>query len=94
MTGTGRRTYLVECFAPGIEPPSVEAAARRARASAAALQAEGRDVNYVNAILVCDDEVIFHVFTAEGPEAVREASVRAQVPFERIVEAATIGAPA
>jgi hypothetical protein len=88
---TASRTFLVECYAPGIRPPTAEAAAGRARASAAALRDEGRDVEYVNTIFVRDDEVVFHVFTAAGPDAVREASVRAEVPFERIVEAVTIG---
>jgi hypothetical protein len=91
MTATGTSTYLVECYVPGIEAPAVEAAAGRARASATALRDEGRQVEYSGAILVRDDEVVFHLFAAEDPAAVRDASVRARVPFERIVEAVAIG---
>jgi hypothetical protein len=86
------RTYLVECYSPGIDRGGVESAAGRARASATALRNEGRGVEYTGAILVSEDEVVLHVFAADGPAAVREASVRAQVPFERIVEAVTIAA--
>jgi hypothetical protein len=86
VTASGTRTYLVECYAPGIEQRAVEAAAGRARAAAAELRSEGRHVAYVNSMLVCEDEVVFHLFAADGPAAVHDASVRAGVAFERVVE--------
>lgn len=79
------RTYLVECYAPGIEPQAVQEAAVRARAAAAELRDEGRQVEYVNGMLVCEDEIVFHLFTADDPGSVRDASVRAGVGFERIL---------
>lgn len=90
---TATRTYLVECYTPGVEQHTIEATARRARVAAVGLQAEGHNIQYVNAVLVPDDEVVFHVFASDDPEAVREASVRAEVPFERIVESVAVGEP-
>lgn len=87
------RTYLVECYVPGIDKRTIEAAAERARAAALALRGEGVDVQYVNAILVPDDDVVFHVFSGQGPEMVAEASLRAEIPFERIVESVAVADP-
>ena len=91
MTANGSRTYLVECYVPGVDALAVEAAAGRARASATALRDEGRQVDYAGAILVRDDEVVFHLFAADDPADVREASVRARVPLARVVETVAIG---
>lgn len=81
-----RHTYLVECYAPGIEPNAVEATAVRARAVTAELRRTGADVTYRSAILVPEDEVVFHVFEACDDRSVHEASVAAAMAFERIVE--------
>ncbi len=91
MPGIGRRTYLVECYVPGARSEAVQAAVARACAAAAELRGEGRDVEHVSAIHVPGDEVAFHVFEAEDEDAVREASARSAVPYERIVESITLG---
>jgi hypothetical protein len=85
------RTYLLECYKPGLERAEVESASGRALAAAANLRAEGTKVEYVGAILVPEDEVVFHVFAAESADAVREASVRASVEYERVVESVAVG---
>jgi hypothetical protein len=85
------RTYLVECYKPGLERMEVESATARALAVSAELREEGRKVDYVGAILVPGDEVVFHVFAAECAGAVREASVRASVEYERVVESVAVG---
>ena len=85
------RTYLLECYKPGLERAEVESVIDRARAAAANLCEEGRKVEYVGAILVPEDEVVFHVFAAESADAVREASVRASVEYERLVESIAVG---
>jgi hypothetical protein len=90
MMVEAKHTYFVECYAPGIEPSDVEAAARRARVATDELRRTGTDVTYLNAILVPDDEVVFHVFEACDQGAVHEASVRAAMPFERIVESVAV----
>jgi hypothetical protein len=90
-TGATRRTYLVECYAPGIEQPAVEAAAARAESAVASLRAGGGAIEYLGAWLVASDEVVFHSFRAEGPELVHAASTSAALAFERIVESVGIG---
>ena len=84
-------TYLVECYSPGVRCQEVETAAARALAATAALQREGLAVEYVGALFVPVDEVVFHVFSSATAEAVREASVRAEVSFERVVESVAVG---
>ena len=81
-----RRSYLVECYAPGIARTDVEAAGTRARAACRALNATGVSITYERALLVPGDEAVFHVFSSDAIEAVREASVEAGLVFARIVE--------
>ena len=85
------RTYLLECYKPGLERAEVESATDRALAASADLREEGRKVEYVGAILVPEDEVVFHVFAAESAATVREVSVRASVEYERVVESIAVG---
>lgn len=90
---TTSHTYLVECYSPGVERADVESAGERAVAVSAELRNEGCAVEYVGAILVPGDEVVFYVFASSCPGAVREASVRAAVPFERVVESVAVDRP-
>jgi hypothetical protein len=85
------RTYVVECYSPAIDRQAVESSARRARAAAAELQCRGRRVEYVGALFVPGDEVVFYLFAASSLGPVREASRRAGVEFERVSESIPIG---
>jgi hypothetical protein len=85
-------TYLVECYSPGILREEVESAAVRALGASAQLRGEGLTVEYVGALLVPADEVVFHVFASTSAGAVREASSRAAVRFDRVVESVALGA--
>jgi hypothetical protein len=87
----GGRTFLVECYKPGLDQAEVESAAERVAAASAELRAEGRDVEYVGAILVPADEAVFHVFAAACAGTVREASLRSSVQHERVVEWVAVG---
>jgi len=87
---TESRTYLVECYSPGLRRDDVESSGERAVAASAELRNEGRGIEYVGAIFVPADELVFYVFASASPEAVREASVRAAVQFERVVESVTV----
>jgi hypothetical protein len=82
----GEGAYLVECYSPGVRTDDVESAARRAVAACEQLRTEGALVEYERAILVPGDEVVLHLFTSDSAAAVREASERAALPFERILE--------
>jgi hypothetical protein len=80
-------TYLVEWYAPDVARAEVEAAAARISASVADPESEGQAIAYIGALLVPHDEMVFHLFTASSEAAVRDASLRAAVVFDRVVEA-------
>jgi hypothetical protein len=85
--------YMAECFWPDVREASVEHAAQRIRQSAAELTRAGSDVELTSTILLPGDEVVFYLFN--GPaEAVREVCERAQVAFERVIEAVERRQPA
>jgi hypothetical protein len=93
MTATAPRTFFAECYVPGLRSTDVEKSVGLARAAAAELRDEGREVAYVRAIHVPDDEVVFHVFEASDGAVAREAARRSGLPFERVVESVSIGGP-
>ena len=78
--------YVAECFWPGVGEADLRALDEHARASASALEAEGRQVRYLGSLLMRTDEVVLCLFAGDA-DAVRIAAERAEVPFERIVEA-------
>jgi hypothetical protein len=85
------RSYLVECYWPGVSEDTLVRTARRARKAASELRRQGGDVALLSSILVPADETVFCLF--EGCEAdVRAASVQAGVPFERVLESLRIDA--
>jgi hypothetical protein len=87
----GTRTYLAECYLPGIDREAVVSCGQRASAAATELQREGIQVEYLGALLVPCDEVVFHLFASRHPGAVREASRRARLEFERVLESLPVG---
>ena len=87
-----RRTFFLECYAPDIARRDVEAVGRRAAAAAARLRDEGRSIEYVRALLVPGDDVVFHVFRSDAIDTVREAGERAAIEFERVVESVAVEA--
>ena len=82
---------MVECYSPAIDRQAVESSGHRAMAAAAELRSRGRPVDYVGALLVPGDEVVFHIFAATSSAAVRNASLRAGLEFERVLESIPIG---
>jgi hypothetical protein len=85
MAQTGR-TFLVECYRPGLAEADVAAAGERARRVAEAFRADGRDVAYLGALFVAADEAVFHQFHASDASVVVDASQMAGLSFERVVE--------
>lgn len=84
------RTFMVECYAPGIQAAEVAADGDRARAAAEAMRRDGRRIEYVRGLLLPLDEVVFHLFLAQDAGLVREAVLRAAVTCERIVESIVV----
>ncbi|MGH3071993.1 MAG: nickel-binding protein [Gaiellaceae bacterium] len=79
--------YLVEVYQPRLSESDVAAISARARGAAEELTREGIPVGYLRSIFVPGDESCFHLFEASSLEAVAEASRRARIEPERIVEA-------
>ena len=87
-----KRTYLVECYSPGVDRTEVEATAERALEASAELRRDGRAVEYAGAIVIPADEVIFYVFASATPAAVSEASESAALPLARVLEGVSLRA--
>ncbi|HEX8024829.1 MAG TPA: hypothetical protein VF484_01360 [Candidatus Limnocylindrales bacterium] len=88
-----RRTWLVECYGPGIGEASVAAAGDRARAAVEIERAGGAEIDYLGALVMPTDEAVFHAFAAPDQARVAEASTRAGLHYERIVESVAVQAP-
>ena len=82
--------YLVELYLPRRDEAALADAAMRARAASDQVANEGRHVRYLRTIFVPQDEICFHLYEAQAAEAVGEASLRAQIAYDRIVRAVSI----
>lgn len=90
MSGSDeRKSYLVECYWPGVSEEKLAAVVAGAQAAARELRQSGRKLRFRGSILVPADETVFCFF--DGNEAdVRAASKRAGIPFERVIESRRI----
>jgi len=87
MPETRAREYVAECFWPDVQERDLEALDARVTRVVARVEGEGEPVRYLGSLLMRSDEVVLCFF--QGSErAVRKAAEDAQVPFERLVEAA------
>jgi len=85
MSGSeGSRSFLVECYWPGVSEEKLADAVGRVREAAAALRREGRGVQFLGSILVPTDETVFCLFVG-AEEDVRTVSEQADMPFERVL---------
>jgi hypothetical protein len=80
--------FLVESYLP---VPGAEGQAEvtaRARAAADELAREGARLRHLDCIFVPEDEMCLLLYEADSPELAREASLRAGIECERVLEAA------
>ena len=80
-------SYVVETYVPRGRDAELAATAGRARDAALRLAAEGRRIRFLRSTFLPTDELCFLVFEAESPSVVGEATERAAIEFERIIEA-------
>jgi hypothetical protein len=73
--------YLVESYLPAT------AAAREQSSRACRIAGNADDVRYLRTTFVPGDEIGYHLFEAPSPALVERAIRRAELPYERIVEA-------
>ena len=79
--------YMVERYLPGITTEQLAAAAARAKGTTAQMTQEGTPVRYLRSTFLPGEEKCYCLFESPSQEAVKVANERAQIPFERIVEA-------
>ncbi len=88
---TPKPVFMVECYAAASGADASAAVVDRVRAACADLRTAEADVAYLGALVVPDDELAFHVFTATNADDVLEVSRRAGLRVERVMESVAIG---
>ena len=88
------KTWVVECYVPGVDDAAVQRAADQTAAAVRGFcQAIGTttaDLEYLGALLMAVDEVVLHAFRATDVDVVRRVSTAADLPFARIVESVEV----
>lgn len=79
--------YLVERDLPGVTMEQLAAAQKKAIQMGIELTKEGKQVRYIRSTFVPGEHKCMCLFEAPNPENVREANVRGEIPFTRIVPA-------
>jgi hypothetical protein len=85
-------TYAAELYIPGVTPGQLLDTARRAKAASADMTAEGTRLTYLSAILLAGDDTCYCLFRGPSEQAVRQASDRAGISYERILPAVHLAA--
>ena len=80
------KTYVVECYVPGVTDAGVRRAADKAAAAVLLLGGPEAGIEYLGALLMAIDEVVLHAFRASDREVVGRAATAAGLPFERVIE--------
>lgn len=88
---TPHAVFLAECYAPISGADNSGAAARLVSNACAALRQKGADITYHGMLIVPDDELAYHVFTAADGDVIAEAGSRAELQIERIVPSVAVG---
>jgi hypothetical protein len=83
------KQFLVEVFVPRSRAGELAAAKERVRAATTRVARGDRDVRYVRAIYVPEDETCFYVFNASSAELVAQVSALAGLREGRVVETFT-----
>jgi hypothetical protein len=78
--------YIVECLWPGVAARDLRSLDERAASAVAALARDGETVRYLGSLLMPEDEVVHCSFEGR-PEVVRHAATKAEIPYDRILEA-------
>lgn len=79
--------FMVERDLPGVSMEQLADAQKKAIQAGKELTAQGRQVRYIRSTFVPGESKCMCLFEAADPELVREANVRGQIPFTRIVPA-------
>jgi hypothetical protein len=83
-------SYLVDGYLPRSRAGELHELIARLRTAAEAMTGEGTQVRHVRSSFLPADELFLHLVEAESAEAAGEASRRAGIPAERIVESVSV----
>jgi hypothetical protein len=83
-------SYLVDGYLPRSRAGELQELIARLRTAAEAMTVEGTQVRHVRSSFLPADELLLHLLEAESAAAASEASRRAGVPAERIVESVSV----
>lgn len=84
------QSYLIDSYLPRSRAGELSELIARMRTAAEELTAEGTRVRYVRSSFLPADELFLHLIEAESAEAAGEATRRAGMAPERIVEAVPV----
>ena len=79
--------FLVEFYLSRTDREAAVAGADSARLAAEELTRRGTPVRYLSSIFVPEDETCFHLYEAISADAIRKVAQRADLSFERVLEA-------
>jgi hypothetical protein len=79
-----RQTYLVEHYRPELTVDGLKQWAARVRETAVEMEREGKPIRYLRSTIVPADESLLCLLEAASEQLVRDAYVRAGIPFERL----------
>lgn len=79
--------YMVERHLPGITSDQLSAAAARAKSTTAQMSEDGTPIRYLRSTFVPSEEKCYCLFDGPSADAVEQANKRANIPYERVVEA-------
>lgn len=84
--------FMVERYLPGITPDQLQAAAGAAKSTTASMSTEGTPVQYLRSTFVPGEDKCYCLFEGASADIVKTANERANLPYERIVEAMHLSA--
>ncbi len=79
--------FMVERHLPGITADQLSAAATRAKTTTARMTEEGTPIRYLRSTFIPGEDKCFCLVDGPSAESVEQANQRAEIPFERVVEA-------
>jgi hypothetical protein len=82
--------FVAECYAPASAVDAMAVGLDRVGAACTHLRAAGTEIVYLGALIVPDDEIAFHVFAAPDAGDVEQASRRAGLRVDRVVESVAV----
>lgn len=85
------RDYVVEQYAAHLSEEDFADLTASLRRATGVLASGGAEVAYVGGLFMPEDEVCFHVFRGASARVVRDASTKAGLAFQRVLEAFSEG---